>query len=50
MSPILSGSWAAAVPTDKARATPAMAIELCNIDLCNILFSPTLLCDHAHFD
>src|SRR5260370_13946342 len=40
MSTILSGSWAAAAPTDKARANPAIAIELCNIDLCNMCFLP----------
>src|SRR5262252_9570979 len=37
MSPILSGSWAAAALIDKASANPAIPNDLCNIDLCNIV-------------
>src|SRR5215831_4579 len=40
MSPILSGSWAAAALIDKASANPAIPNDLCNIDLCNIVSSP----------
>jgi hypothetical protein len=43
MSPILSGCWAAAAHTDKASANPAIAIDLGNIDVCNMLFSTLLV-------